>query len=210
MPSTNRRPDAVTGSRLLSGVAVALASLSALALLFPHPLADAFFTAWVLFAVILTGVGAVGAWTRRSGLLWVAALLLSGVTLVGMWSIGWSIAPAAFAMLGAAVVSLRAGGRSASHESILADPPTVPEVGRRVLAGIALIVIGSGVAYDGIYRRTLFTRGCLDETLGCALAVTRWDAVGLALLGLTAVGIGGYLIWRQIIVGWVLTTGQEG
>ncbi|WP_049985454.1 hypothetical protein [Halobellus rufus] len=199
----------MASTKILSGLAVALASLAAVALLFPHPLADAFFTAWVVFAVILAGIGAIGAWTRRRALLWVAALLLSGLSVIGMWSIGALLAPAAFAMLGAAAVSLRAAPRPGSRESILAEPPSDLDIVRRVPAGVALAALGAGLAYDGIVRRTLFTRGCLNETLGCALAVTRWDAVGLALVGLTAVAIGGRLIWRQVTIGWVLATAHE-
>jgi hypothetical protein len=42
------------------------------------------FAAWVLFAVVLAVVGAVGAWGRRTASVWVAALLLTGLTVVGM------------------------------------------------------------------------------------------------------------------------------
>ena len=66
MPSLNRLPDASVSCRLLRGFAVVLASSAAVALLFPRPLADAFFAAWVFFAVVLTVVGAFGAWTLRT------------------------------------------------------------------------------------------------------------------------------------------------
>jgi len=84
MGPANRLPDAQTPSRLLAGFAVVLAGAAAVALLLPRPLADALFAAWVLFAVVLAVVGAVGAWGRRTASVWVAALLLTGLTVVGM------------------------------------------------------------------------------------------------------------------------------
>ena len=210
MPSTNRASDASTVSRLLSGLAVALAGLAAVALLFPRPLADAFFAAWVLFAVVLAIVGAFGAWTHRTTLTWVAALLLSGLTVVGMWSLGPFVAPAALVLLGSAVASLWSGPRPDAHESVLDDPPSVLEAVLKTLVGVILAVVGTGLAYEGIFVRELFTRGCIDETLDCALAVTRWDAVGLSLLGLAAIGIGGWVVWKQVTIGRVLATNRAG
>lgn len=210
MVPSNRLPDAVTVSRLLGGLAVVLAGLGAVLLLFPQPLADVFFATWVLFAVILAVVGALGAWTRRTTLLWVAALLLVGLSIVGMWSLGLFVAPAALVLLGAAVASLWTGPRPGAHEAVLDDPPSVLEAVLKTLGGAVLMVVGASLAYEGTIVRELFTRGCASETLDCALAVTRWDAVGLAVLGLAAIGIGGWMVWTQVAVGRILASNQAG
>lgn len=210
MAPSNRLPDALTVSRLLGAVSVVLAGLAAVALLFPRPLADAFFTAWVLLAVSLAVIGALGAWTRRTAVVWVAALLLSGLSIVGMWSLGPFVAPAALVLLGAAVASLWTGPRPGAHEAVLADPPSVLEAVLKTLAGAVLVIIGAGVAYEGTVGRELFTRGCSSETLDCALAVTRWDAVGLTVLGLAAIGIGVWMVWTQVTVGRILASNRAG
>lgn len=210
MVPAKRMPDAFTVSRLLSGFAVVLAGVAAVVLLFPRPLADAFFAAWVVFAIVLAVVGAVGAWTRRTALVWVATLLLSGLTVVGMWSIGGFVAPAALVLLGAAVASLRTGPRPGAHESILEDPPSVLEAVLKTLAGAILVVVGAGLAYEGTVVRELFTRGCSNETLACALAVVRVDAIGFSILGLAAIGTGGWLVWRQVAAGRVLASSHTG
>lgn len=210
MVPSNRLPDAVTVSQLLGGLAVVLAGLGAVLLLFPQPLADVFFAAWVLFAVILAVVGALGAWTRRTPLLWVAALLLVGLSIVGMWSLGPFVAPAALVLLGAAVASLWTGPRPGAYEAVLDDPPSVLEAVLKTLGGAVLMVVGASLAYEGTIVRELFTRACASETLDCALSVTRWDAVGLAVLGLAAIGIGGWMVWTQVAVGRILASNQAG
>lgn len=210
MVPANRLPDALTVSRLLAGVSVALTGVVAVVLLFPQPLADAFFAAWVLFAVILTVFGAIGAWTRRSALVWVAALLLSGLAIVGMWSIGGFIAPAALALLGAAVASHWTGPRPGAHETVIENPPSVLEAVVKTLAGTVLVLAGSALTYEGAVLRELFTRGCSSETLACALTVMNWDGVGLSLLGLAVLGSGGWLVWRQVVVGRVLASSHAG
>jgi len=210
MPPPNQLPDALTISRLLGGLAVVLAGLAAIVLLFPRPLADAFFAAWVLFAVVLAVVGALGAWTSRTALVWVAALLLSGLSVVGMWSLGLFVAPAALVLIGAAIASLLTGPRPGAHEGVFNDPPSVLEAVLKTLAGAVLVVVGASLLYGGAVVRELFTRGCSSETLDCALAVTRWDAVGLSVLGLAAIGIGGWLVWKQLVVGRVLASKLAG
>lgn len=210
MRASQRLPAAATVSRLLGGLAVVLAGLAAGGLLFPRPLADAFFAAWVLFAVLLAVVGALGAWTRRTVLVWVAALLLSGLSIVGLWSIGLFVAPAALVLLGAAVASLWADPRPGARAAVPDEPPSALAAVLKTLGGVALAAVGTSLTYEGVIARELFTRGCATETLACALAVTRWDAVGLAVLGLTAVGIGGWMVWTQVAVGRILAANQPG
>lgn len=210
MALPNRRPDAMTVSQSLGGLSVLLATLAMVALLFPQPLADAFFAAWVLVAVGLAVVGALGAWTGRTVLVWIAALLLVGLTVVGMWSLGLFFAPAALALLGAAVASLSTGPRPDAYEDVRSDPPSVLDAVLKTLGGTVAVIVGIGLVYEGTVVRELFARGCASETLTCALAVTRWDAVGLSALGLAAVGVGGWLIWKQVAVGRVLASNQVG
>lgn len=209
MVPANRLPDALTVSRLLASLSMVLAGVAAVVLLFPQPLADAFFAAWVLFAVLLAVFGAIGAWTRRSALVWVAALLLSGLTVVGMWSIGGFIAPVALGLLGAAVATLWTGSRPGAHEAVVENPPSVLEAVIKTLTGTVLVVAGVALAYEGTVVRELFTRGCSSETLACALAAVRLDAVGLSILGLAAIGSGGWLVWRQVAVGRVLASSYD-
>ncbi len=210
MRPSSRLPDALTVSRFLAGLAVVLATLAAIVLLVPRPLADAFFAAWVLFAVVLAVVGALGAWTRRTALVWVTALLLAGLSIVGMWSLGPFVAPASLALLGAAVASLWTAPRPGVHEAILDNPPSVLEAVLKTLAGVVLVGVGIGLVYDGAIVRELFARGCSSETLSCMLAVTRWDAVGLSLLGSAGIGSGGWLVWKQVAIGRVLASNVAG
>jgi hypothetical protein len=194
---------------LSSGLAVAAAVLAAGMLLFPRPLADAFFAGWVLVAVGLTVLGAAAAWTDRTPLAWIAALLLAALSIVGMWSIGFLIAPSALLVLLAAGLAQWAVPREPT-DTRTDDPPTGFEAALKAMAGVVLAVLGAGLFYEGFFVRELFTRGCASETLDCALAVTRWDAVGLAILGLAALAAGAWLLWTQVTVGRRLASGHPG
>lgn len=196
-------PSLESGSRLLGACAVLSAIAAAVVLLLPRPLADAFFAAWVLGSVAVALVGGVAAWTNRTPLVWVAALLLTGISVVGMWSIGLFVAPAAGFLLGAAVLSRLAGPRAGVRQTILADPPTVPEAVLKTLAGTGGLVVGSALVYAGAVTRDLFGP-CARETLACAVGRTHWDAVGVTVLGLVAAGLGGWLTWKQVHVARVL------
>lgn len=209
MVPANRLPDGRTACRLSSGFAVALALVAAASLLPPRPLADVFFAGWVFVAVGLTALGAVAAWTDRTPLVWVAALLLAALSVVGMWSIGFYIATSALLMLVAAGLSQWAVPRRPGVGPV-ADPPTVLEAVYKTLGGSVTVVLGAGLFYEGTFVRELFLRGCTRETLACALAVTRWDAVGLTFVGLAAVAVGVWLVWRQVAIGRALAADQPG
>lgn len=188
---------AKAGSRLLGTLAVVVAIVAAGALLFPAPLADVFFTGWVLFSVLLALAGFGAAWMNRTPLVWVAALLMAGLSIIGMWSIGFFIAPAALFLLGAAILSQLAGPRQDVQDAIKADPPTVQEAVLKTLAGTGAIALGGWLVYMGAIAQQLFG-ACATETLDCAVANTHWDAVGLTMLGILVVGLGGWLIWKQV------------
>lgn len=192
-----------TVSRLLSVLAVLSASVAGSYLLFPNPLADVFFAGWVLVGVILSLVGGIGAWTNRTPLVWVAALLLTGLAIVGMWSIGLFIAPAAVLLLGAALFSQLAGPREDVLEAITTNPPTASEVVLKTLAGTGSVVVGTGLVYVGAFAQELFV-ACARETLACAIGNIHWDAVGITVFGLLAVGFGGWMVWKQVFVARVL------
>lgn len=200
-----RVPPARTASRLLAALAVAVAGVAAAVLLRPDPLADVFFAGWVLVAVALALVGAIAAWTNRTPLVWAAALLLTGLSIVGMWSIGAFVAPAALCLLGSALLSQVAGPRSGVREAIAADPPTVPEAVLKTLAATGCLLAGAGLVYLGAVAGELFG-ACARETLACALDNTHWDAVGTTLVGLVALGFGGWLLWKQVYVARVLAS----
>lgn len=186
-----------SGSRVLGVLAVIAVGMASGVLLLPDPLADVFFAGWVVGSVGLALVGAAGAWTNRAPLVWVAALLLVGLSIVGMWSIGPFIAPAALCLLGAAILSQLAGPRPGAREAIAADPPTGDESVLKTLAGTGALVIGASLVYIGAIARELFG-ACATETLTCALTSTHWDAVELTVLGLGAISLGGWLLWRQV------------
>lgn len=193
-PSTRR-----TGSRVLSVLAVLAASIAATALLFPAPLADVFFAGWVLFSVSLTLAGTVGVLTGRTPLVWLAALLLTGLSIIGMWSIGFLIAPAALLLLGAALLTHRAGPRQGVHEEIIANPPHVGETLGKIVAGIVSVAVGGWLVDIGALKQELFG-ACASETLACALSRANWEGIGLTLLGLTAISFGGWLLWKQVYI----------
>lgn len=178
-------------------------------LLLPTPLADVFFSGIVLLSVIFALFGGVGAWTNRPSLVWVAALLLTGLTIIGIMSIGFVLAPAAIFLLGAALSAQRAGPREGVREAIRANPPTVPEAVSKTLAGTVSVAVGVGLVYVGAFSQELFT-ACASETLTCSLTNTHWDAVGLTLLGLLAVSLGAWLVWKQIYISRVLSSTQTG
>ncbi|WP_135536896.1 MULTISPECIES: hypothetical protein [Halostella] len=199
---------ATTGARMLSGLAVLSTIVAAGLLLSPNPLADAFFAGWVLFSILLALTGSLGAWTNRTPLVWVTALLMTGLAIIGMWSIGFVIAPAALLLLGAAVLSQLAGPREDVQAAIIADPPTVQEAVSKTVAGVGSVAIGGWLVYTGAITQHLFG-ACATETLDCALAKTHWDAVGITSLGLLGIGLGAWLIWRQIYIGRVLAAANS-
>ncbi|MFC7140474.1 hypothetical protein ACFQMA_11615 [Halosimplex aquaticum] len=201
-------PSPETASRQASALAVGAASAAAFALLYPDPFADAFFAGWVLAVVGLAAVAAVGAWTNRTPLVWVAALLTTGLAIVGMMSIGLFVAPVALLLLLAAGFSQAAGPRAGAREAILADPPSGREMLLKALAGVAAVVTGSGLVYFGAVAQPLFG-ACARETLSCALAKTHWGAVAVTALGLLAVCLGGWLLWRQSYVARVLASAEK-
>lgn len=194
-----------TGSRVLSVLAVLSASVAAVALLFPNPLADVFFAGWVLFSVSLTFAGALGAWTNRTPLVWLAALLLTGLSIVGMWSIGFLIAPAALLLLGAALLSQWAGPRQGVQEEIIANPPNRRETLGKIVAGIGSVAVGGWLVDIGALGQELFG-ACARETLACALSKANWEGIGLTVLGLTAISFGGWLLWKQVYIVRVLAS----
>lgn len=205
MTRRSRSVSVETASRLLAGLAVFCAIAAAIVLLSAGPLADAFFAAWVVGSVVVALVGGLGAWTNRTPLVWVAALSLTALSILGMWSIGPFVAPAALFLLGSAVFSQLAGPREGVREAILADPPTVRETGAKALAGVCSVLVGGWVAYEGSIARELFG-ACIAETLACVVETTHWDAVGITTVGLLAVGFGGWLLWKQVYVARVLAS----
>ncbi|MBP1987346.1 hypothetical protein [Halolamina salifodinae] len=188
MLSTNT--DAGTLSRGLAGGAVLAALLASAVLLFPQPPADVFFTGIVLLCPLFAVVGAAGAWTGHTALVWVAALLSVGLTLAGAMSVGLLFAPAALLLLGSAVAAQAAGPDTAAQESLLADPPEARERAQKALLGVAGIVVGAAAVDAAALDRDLFG-SCAQETLGCVLQTTNWGLVGLTLLGFGAVAGGG-------------------
>lgn len=188
---------AETWSRLLSALAVLTTVAAAGYLLLPPPLADAFFAAWVLFAVGLALLGAVGAWSERPVLVWAAALALTALSVVGMWSIGVFVAPAAALLVGSALLSRRADPARDGREATVADSATTSRSASKALGGAVAAAVGAALVYAGAVAGELFG-ACARETVNCALARTHWDAVGLTVLGLVAVGLGGWTLWRQV------------
>lgn len=200
---------ASAGSRLSAALAVLVAAVAAVALLLPIPLADAFFAGWVLFGVALAVAGAVGAWTNRTALVWTAALLTTGLAVVGMWSIGLFVAPVALLLLASALLSQAAGPRRAVVEAITADPPAGRELALKAAAGVGAALVGGWLVNAGALGRELFG-ACARETLACALARTHWDAVAVTAIGLLLIGAGGWLLWRQLYTARVLASHPAG
>jgi hypothetical protein len=207
MEQTSHSFSSETISQLLSVGAILSAILAVTALLLPNPLADVFFAGIVMLSVLFTLVGGIGTWTNRTPLVWVAALLLTGLTVLGMISIGFYFIPSALLLLGAAVFSQLAGPRPEIRDSILADPPTKQDLIQKMLAGIGTIVVGFGVVYISDFTRELFG-SCARETLACGLNTTNWGAVGLTVFGLFAVIYGGWLLWKQSYIIRVLASEQ--
>lgn len=196
-----------TASQLLSVLAFLAASVAVTYLLYPNPLADVFFTGIVMLGVIFTLVGGIGAWTNLTPLVWVAAILLTGLTILGMWSIGIFLAPATLLLLGAAIFSQLAGPRTDVRERIIANPPPEQELARKKEVGTGAVLGGVGLVYVGAFAIGLFG-ACASETLACALDTTNWGAVGLTVLGLVAVSYGSWLLWQQAYITRVLASTQ--
>lgn len=200
---------AETGRRLLSALTVLSAVVAAVIVLLPNPLADAFFAAWVVGSVLLALVGGVAAWTNRTPLAWVAALLLTALSIVAITSIGLFVAPSAVFLVGAALLSHLTGPRGDAREAIAANPPTVRETVLKASVGIGSMAVGAGLVYATAVVRGLF-EACSNETLACAIESTHWFAVGGTVLGLLAIGVGGWLVWKQLYVAHVLRSKQFG
>lgn len=196
-----------TTSRLLSALAILAACVASGYLLLPNPLADVFFSGIVLLSVLFALIGAFGAWTNRTPLVWVAALLLTGLAVIGMMSIGLLIAPTALFLLGAAFFSQLAGPRTDVQEAIIENPPTVREAVLKTLAGAVSVAVGGGLVYIGAFSQELFG-SCARETLSCALNTTNWGAVGLVVLGLSVISYGSWLLWKQAYVARILASTQ--
>lgn len=204
MSAPDHRDRALTASLGLSSLALVATILASILLLFPSPLGDVFFSGIVLSSVLFAAIGAIGARTNRTPLVWLAALLLTALTAFGVLSIGFVIAPGAVLMIGAAIFSSLAGGRPDVQDAITADPPTRQERASRAIAGGFGTIAGIGLVYAGAFRQELFG-ACANESLSCALRVAQWDAIGLTVIGLGGVIVGGWLIWRQIVIAWTLT-----
>ncbi|WP_134670053.1 hypothetical protein [Halorussus marinus] len=205
MASRLRGATGLAVGRVLSGLAVLSAGVAVAILAFPNPLADVFFTGIVALGVVFALVGAFGAWTNRTAFAWAGALLLAGLSVAGLMSIGFVLAPAAVFLLGAALCSQLAGPRIDVREAIVADPPTVSEIGLKALIGTVSVAAGAGAGYAGAVRRDLFG-ACATETLECALAKANWAGIGTTLLGVVAISLGAWLVWRQIYVSRVLAS----
>ncbi|WP_265108849.1 hypothetical protein [Halosolutus halophilus] len=191
----------------MSVLAILSATIAVTYLLLPNPLADVFFAGIVMLSVLFALVGGIGAWMNRTLLVWVAALLLTGLSIVGMMSIGFVIAPAALFLLGAAIFSQLAGPRADVREAIIANPPTKRTLMQKKLVAITSVAVGIGLVYVGAFAQELFG-SCARETLACALDTTNWDAVGLTVLGLSAVSYGGWLLWKRAYITRVLASTQ--
>lgn len=194
-----------TVSRFLSVLAILSASGAVTVLLLPNPLADVFFAGIVMLSVLFAVIGGIGAWTNRTPLVWVAAFLSTGLSLLGMMSIGVFLVPATLFLFGAAVFSHLAGPRTDVREAIVANPPPEREIVRKKLVGIASAVVGGGLVYGGAFAQDLFG-ACARETVACALETTNWGAAGLTVLGSTAVSFGGWLLWKQAYLRRVLAS----
>lgn len=207
MVSPHQTPTRQTVSRLLSVLAIVAAGIAVTWLLLPDPLADVFFAGTMLLSVGFTFVGAVGAWTNRTPLVWMAALLLTGLTILAMLSVGFVLVPASLLLLGAAIFSQLAGPRPAVRDAIVATPPSERELVWKSVVGIGLVVGGVGLVSVGAFAQELFG-ACANETLACALETTNWDAVGLTVLGSSAIGLGGWLLWKQAAIARLLASTQ--
>lgn len=195
-----------TAARLLGVLAAVAATVAAAYVLLPDPLADVFFAAWVLAAVGLAAVGGLAAWRGRTAVVWLAGLLLAGLAVLGMMSFGLYVAPAAVSLLAAATCLQLDRPRRVRQLSVAEAVADRGDVAR-ALAGAGAAAVGAWLVHAGAVERGLFG-ACARETLSCALAVARWDAVGLTAVGLVAVGAGGWLCYRQFqlarVSGWKL------
>lgn len=196
MVGVSRFPGAEAVGRALSVLAVVVLVVAAGYLLFPAPLADAFFAAWMAGGVAVSVVGAVAAWTGRTPLVWVTALLLVGLSILGMWSVGFLVAPAALCLLGSAVLLRKTDRRERVRRAVLADPPSAREAVTKTLVGVASVVAGAGITYAASVARPLFD-ACARETLSCAVENTHWDAVAATVVGLAVLAVGCRLLWTQ-------------
>jgi hypothetical protein len=188
-------------------LAVISATVASAFLLLPNPLADVFFGGIVLLSVLFALFGTIGVWTNRTPLVWVAAFLSTGLSILGMLSIGFFLAPASLLLLGAAVFSRMAGPRPGVREAIVANPPTEQELVRKKRVGIGAVVVGVGLGYVGAVEQEL-SGACASETWTCALDKTNWGAVGLTIIGLVVISLGGWMLWKQAYITRVLAATQ--
>jgi hypothetical protein len=182
-----------------------LASGAAVFLLFPSPLEDIFFTGWVLFSVLITVVGLIGSRIHRTYLVWLSAAILIGLSIVGMWSIGFLVTPAALCLILSAALMQVTENHRKIREQIIADPPSVSEAVAKTLVSCIAIGFGSVLVYLGAFARSLF-EACARETLTCTLEQIHWDAVSMASLGLASLIFGGWLLRKQIVIARILSS----
>lgn len=191
----------------LGVLAAAIATTAAAWVLEQTLWSDVFVAAWALGGALVALVGAAAAWMGRRALLWVTSLLLAALSVVGMLSIGFLFAPAACCLLGAALLSGWAG-------SLLPRPgaTAVASTGEGVVAwtvtAFASIAGGWALVDAGALSRELFG-ACATESPECVIARAHWDAVGVTGLGLVAITVGGWLLWRQAAAIWLLSATAE-
>jgi hypothetical protein len=162
-----------------------------------------YFAGVVLLNSLFAAAGVGGAWTNRTVVVWVAALLSAGLSLAGMMTVGLFLAPAAVLLLGAAVAGQSGGPRAGVREAIVADAPSVRERLLWCVLGLTSVGVGVALVDVSVFRQELFG-SCAQETLACALSTTNWPAVALTLLGFVGVAGGAWLVWKQVYVSRVL------
>ncbi|MFC7097087.1 hypothetical protein [Halobaculum marinum] len=201
-PPAGRRRAA---SRLLGVLGAASATVAAVGVVAPAPLADVFVTALVGGAAAVAVGGGVAAWTGRRLGVWVAALTVTAFSAVGLMTVGFLFVPAALCLLAAAALSGWAGPLVAASST----PPTPRRAALYAVAGAVAVGVGAWLVDVAAFERDLFG-SCARETPACVAATTNWPAVAAAAAGLAACVVGAWLFGRGVVAAGRLVRASSG
>lgn len=153
--------------------------------------------AWIAWPLLIVGValfvGAV-AWADRPPLVWVGALVLLGISVLGAMTLGFYAAPAALFALASAVLLSASGRRERVERAVRSAPPTMLEAVVKTLLGAVAVALGVSLAYYGTSAG--LSEACAVETAACVLESTHWNHVAGTAIGL---GLGILGVWTVFV-----------
>jgi hypothetical protein len=164
---------------------------------------DVLLVAWPLLIAGIALLTGAAAWTDRPPLVWVGALVLLGISVLGAMTIGFYAAPAAFFALASAVLLSASGRRERVERAVRSAPPTILEAVLKTFLGAVAVALGALLAYSGASAG--LSEACAVETAACVLENTHWNRVTGTAIGLGFGVLGAWTVFVQVRSARILT-----